>query len=121
MREWTFYEDCVHDSNGNLTYHNTGNHEHWFEFDEQNNNVYYKTSLVVPVSNKETMDADKPRGWWEFWKTYDSEGRILSYKDSDGDLHEYDYNGAECVRTVNGKICHGIILDRREQNGQMQG
>lgn len=129
-KEWTFYKDCKYDEKENLIYHNTGDHEHWFEFNENNKCIHYKTTLCPPIINKATMDANTP-GFWEFWKVYDDQNRILSYKDTQGYEHKYEYDErGDCIRTANSAgayrfyydgpyemhVCQGDILHDHDQN-----
>jgi len=96
-------ENTKHDKKGNLTYYSYDGHEHWYEYNKKSQILHYRTTLIIPVKNKETMDSDKhPDMFWEFWKTYDRKGRILTYRDTNGFKHTYKYDkGGEVTRQTN--------------------
>lgn len=105
-RKWSFFEECEWDDDENLTHHYTGDHHHWFKFNDFGAITHYKTTLIVPIKNKETMDVDAyPGQFWEYWKTYDENGRILAYKDSNGFKHTYEYDSAgNCLKRTTNSV-----------------
>jgi len=105
-KKWSFFEECEWDDDENLTHHYTGDHHHWFKFNDFGAITHYKTTLIVPIKNKETMDVGEyPGQFWEYWKTYDENGRILAYKDSNGFKHTYEYDSAgNCLKRTTNSV-----------------
>ena len=87
-------ENTKHDKNDNLVYWSDDGHEHWYTYNKNSQVLHYKTTLIIPVKNKMTMDLDEraSKNFWESWKTYDRTGRIKTYKDSNGVHHTYKYD-----------------------------
>jgi len=96
-------DNIKHDKNGNLTYYSDDGHEHWYEYNKKSQVLHYKTTLIIPVKDKDTMDSgNHPDQFWEFWKTYDRRGRILTYRDTNGFKHTYKYDkDGEVTRQTN--------------------
>ncbi|MAZ56882.1 hypothetical protein CL653_03755 [bacterium] len=123
-KKWSFFQECEYDDDKNLTHHYTGDHHHWFKFNDYGAVTHYKTTLIVPIKDKSTMDVGAyPGKFWEFWKTYDDEGKILNYKDSNGFEHTYEYNSfGDCVeRTSNSSGGFEVANIPREMHKSTDG